>query len=73
EGDRGGFANRWPAELRRVCELFFRAVQKGHESEIEETGAALQGLLRDQFQEIAEDRAAADDLAAGCCTSAGTT
>jgi hypothetical protein len=73
EGDRGGFANRWPAELRRVCEQFFRAVQKGHESEIEETGAALQGLLRDQFQEIAEDRAAADDLAAGCCTSAGTT
>jgi hypothetical protein len=52
-----------------VCERFFRAVQKGHEGEIEETSAALQALLRDQFQELAEDRdaAGADLLPAVTC------
>lgn len=68
---RGGFASRWPAERRRVCERYFRAVQKGQEAEIEETAAALQALLRDQFQEIAEDRAAAGELAAGGCAPTG--
>jgi hypothetical protein len=69
ENGRGGFASRWPAERRRVCERFFRAVQKGHEGEIEETSAALQALLRDQFQELAEDRdaAGADLLPAVTC------
>ena len=66
---RGGFSSRWPAERRRVCEQFFRAVQKGHEGEIEETSATLQALLRDQFQELAEDRdaAGADLLPAVTC------
>jgi hypothetical protein len=71
ESGRGGFASRWPAERRRVCERFFRAVQKGQEAEIEESAAALQALLRDQFQEIAEDRAAAGELAAGGCAPTG--
>ena len=71
ESGRGGFASRWPAERRRVCERYFRAVQKGQEAEIEESAAALQALLRDQFQEIAEDRAAAGELAAGGCAPTG--
>ena len=71
ESGRGGFASRWPAERRRVCERYFRAVQKGQEAEIEESAAALQALLRDQFQEIAEDRAAAGDLVGGSCAPAG--
>ena len=71
DSGRGGFASRWPAERRRVCEQFFRAVQKGQEAETEESAAALQALLRDQFQEIAEDRAAAGELAAGGCAPTG--
>ena len=69
--EQGLFASRWPAERRRVCEQFFRAVQKGQEAETEESAAALQALLRDQFQEIAEDRAAAGELAAGGCAPTG--
>ena len=54
-----------------MCERSFRAVQRGQEAEIEESAAALQALLRDQFQEIAEDRAAAGDLVGGSCAPAG--
>jgi GTP-binding protein EngB required for normal cell division len=56
-GGKAGFTSRWSREQRAVCDRFFRAIQKGHEGEIEETSVALQDLLRDQFLEIAEDRA----------------
>ncbi|MGE4559122.1 MAG: DUF3482 domain-containing protein, partial [Desulfobulbus sp.] len=60
-GGKAGFTSRWSREERAVCERFFRTIQKGHEGEIEEASVALQDLLRDQFLEIAEDRAGGGD------------
>lgn len=58
---KSGFTSHWHREQRKVCDAFFRAVQKGQEDEIEETMMDLQDLIRDQLQEIAEDRAAAGE------------
>jgi hypothetical protein len=43
---KSGFTSRWHREQRKICDAFFRAVQKGQEGEIEEAAAALQDLLR---------------------------
>ncbi len=55
-GTKAGFTSRWSREERAVCDRFFRAIHKGHESELEECSLALQDLLRDKFIDIAEDR-----------------
>jgi hypothetical protein len=55
---KGGLTSHWDREQRAICDRFFRAVLKGNEGEIEEAAVALQDLLRDQFIDIAEDRAA---------------
>nr|WP_321464935.1 GTPase/DUF3482 domain-containing protein [uncultured Desulfobulbus sp.] len=55
-GAKAGFTSRWSREERAVCDRFFRAIHKGHESELEECSLALQDLLRDKFIDIAEDR-----------------
>lgn len=60
-GGKSGFTSRWSREEREVCDRFFRAIHKGHEGEIEETSVVLQDLLRDQFFDIAEDRAGGED------------
>jgi len=54
---KSGFTSHWDREQRAICARFFRAVRRGHDGEIEEASMALQALLRDQFVEIAEDRA----------------
>ncbi len=56
---KGGFTRHWHRNQRNICDHFFRAVQKGQEGVLEEASVALQDLLRDQLQEISEDRAAA--------------
>ncbi len=54
-----GFTSHWASEHRKICTHFFRSVQKGHEGLLEEASLALQELLREQLQEISEDRAQA--------------
>jgi hypothetical protein len=54
-----GFTSHWDSERRKICSHFFRSVQKGQEGLIEEASATLQDLLREQLQEISEDRAQA--------------
>ncbi|WP_306548204.1 GTPase/DUF3482 domain-containing protein [Desulfobulbus sp.] len=56
-GGKSGFTSRWDRERRAICDRFYRAALKGRGGEIEETSAALQDLLCDQFLDIAEDRA----------------
>ena len=56
---KGGFTSHWDRNQRKICDHFFRSVQKGQEAEIEEASMALQDLLRDQLQEISEDKAIA--------------
>jgi hypothetical protein len=53
---KSGFTSGWDREQRKICDLFFRAIRKGRESEIEAASEALQGLLCEQLWAICEDR-----------------
>lgn len=60
-GGKSGFTSHWHRDQRRICDAFFRSVQKGRDGEIEEATLALQDLLRDQLQDISDDRNPADE------------
>jgi len=54
-----GFTSHWGGERRKTCAHFFRSMQKGQDGLLEEASLALQELLREQLQEISEDRSQA--------------
>lgn len=65
---KSGFTSHWDRSHREICEHFFSSVQKGQEGDIEEASLALQDFLREQLQEISEDRLATGaDKAQGHC------
>jgi len=63
-GGKSGFTSHWGRGQRKICDHFFRFAQKGQGGEREEASLILQDLLREQLQEISEDRLAvgADEL-----------
>ena len=59
---KSGFTSHWDRNQRKICDSFFRSVQKGQEGEIEEASMALQDLLREQMRKIAEDKASGGEV-----------
>lgn len=55
-GGKRGFTSRWDSKQRKICDSFFRSVQRGQGGAREEASVALQDFLRKQLQEISEDR-----------------
>ena len=60
---KGGFTRHWPSSRQKICDRFFRSVQKEADRTAEEASEALQALICDQLQAIAEDRSSIDDPA----------
>ena len=59
-GGKSGLTSHWSRSHRKICDHFFLSVQKGQGGAIEEATRVLQDLLREQLQEISEDRLAVD-------------
>ena len=55
---KGGFTSHWGRSQRKICDHFFRSVQKGQSGAIDEASHVLQDFLLEQLQEISEDRLA---------------
>jgi len=47
-GRRAGFASSWPVGDKKVCQAYFRAIQKGEEMKREQTRRTLVALLTEQ-------------------------
>ncbi|RUM40113.1 MAG: DUF3482 domain-containing protein [Desulfobulbus sp.] len=60
-GEKRGYTSGWDQTSRRVCELFFKALQSGDEGELRKGEAEMIALLRRKLQAIAKKSSAQEE------------